>query len=175
MNKAIEVQDKAVDAALAQLQAKLGDMSPVMAALGEDMAERIKVRFGNATAPDGTRWKSNTQATLIKYLQKKGGFSKKTGRIVAKGQQLAIAKKPLQGESGDLGRQIYSESSADHLLVGSTMIYAAMQHFGGKKSEFPKLWGDIPARPFFPVTPDGELYESETVEIVNALRQYLAD
>jgi phage gpG-like protein len=176
MNKAIEVQDQAVMAALTALRDKVDNMSPVALAIGEDMAERIKGRFGTATAPDGTRWKSNAQVTLMNYLNKKGGaFSPKTGKILAKGQQLAASKRPLQGESGDLARQIVYEATGSEVTVGSTMIYAAMQHFGGKKSEFPKLWGDIPARPFLPVTSSGELYPSEVEAIVDQIRQYLAN
>ncbi len=175
MTKAIEAQHQAVTAAFAALQGKVEDMTPVLAAIGEDMTERIKMRFGTATGPDGTRWKSNAASTLLNYLQKRGGFSKKTGRITAKGQQLASNKRPLQGDSGDLARQIFPEASSDELSVGSTMIYAAMQHFGGKKAEFPKLWGDIPARPFFPITPAGELYQSEADEIVDRISQYLQD
>lgn len=175
MTKAIEAQDQAVIAALTALQGRIEDMTPVMAALAEDMTERIKQRFGTATGPDGVRWRPNAESTLMNYLQKRGGLSKKTGKITAKGQQLAMNKRPLQGESGDLARQIYPEASSHELSVGSTMIYAAMQHFGGKKSEFPKLWGDIPARPFFPVTPAGELYQSEADEIVTRIQQYLTD
>jgi len=33
------------------------------------------------------------------------------------------------------------------------MEYAAMQQFGGKKSEFAHLWADIPARPFIGLSP----------------------
>lgn len=173
MTKTIEAQHQAVTAALTALQGKIEDMTPVLAAIGEDITERIKQRFGTATGPDGARWRSNAESTLMNYLQKRGGFSGKTGKITAKGQRLAANKKPLQGESGDLARQIYPEATSHELTVGSTMIYAAMQHFGGKKSEFPNLWGDIPARPFFPITPAGEFYPSEADEIVDRISQYL--
>lgn len=173
MTKAIEAQHQAVTAAFNALQGKIDDMTPVMAALAEDMTERIKQRFRTTTGPDDVRWPSNAVSTVMNYLQKRGGFSKKTGKITAKGQALAMNKKPLQGESGDLARQIYPDASSHELSVGSTMIYAAMQHFGGKKSEFPRLWGDIPARPFFPITAAGELYQSEADEIVAHIQQYL--
>lgn len=173
MTKTIEAQHQAVTAALAALQGRIDDMTPVMAALAEDTTERIKQRFATATGPDGVRWRSNAASTLMAYLQKKGGFSTKTGKITAKGQKLAINKKPLQGESGDLARQIYPDAARQEMSVGSTMVYASMQHFGGKRSEFPHLWADIPARPFFPVTPSGELYQSEANEIVDRISQYL--
>ncbi len=52
------------------------------------------------------------------------------------------------------------------------MVYAAMQNFGGTKAEFPNLWGDIPARPFFPNAEQG-LPEELSQEIANVLRDAL--
>lgn len=40
-------------------------------------------------------------------------------------------------------------------LVVSNKPYAAMMRFGGDKSEFPHLWGDIPGRPWLPMDAEG--------------------
>jgi phage gpG-like protein len=197
MSGAIEVQSEAVTAAFNALGARVGDMSPVLMALGDDIIERTKQRFATATGPDGTPWLPNTQATLIAYLNKrsgnfaafshiktgkegqsrvgdKKGYFKKDGSLTKKSQQLVANKRPLQGESGDLERQFSSlVVSGNTLLVGSSMIYAAMQQFGGTKSQFPNLWGDIPARPFLPITPDGGLYPDEENLIVDGLCRYI--
>jgi phage gpG-like protein len=69
-----------------------------------------------------------------------------------------------------LANQFVVNAQENSLLVGSTMKYAAMQQFGGKKSQFPHLWGDIPARPFLPITPSGTLYPDEKDKILAALR-----
>ncbi|MFZ6644431.1 phage virion morphogenesis protein [Undibacterium sp. TJN25] len=175
MTKPIEIQSLAVDALLTQLHAKLDDMSPLLQVIGEDMIERTKLRFVTATGPDGVRWQPNAQVTLVNYLQKKGGFSKKTGKITAKGQQLVSGKRPLQGQSGDLARQFsYRVLAGTQLTVASSMVYAAMQQYGGTKAKYPKLWGDIPARQFFPVQADGQLYPDEENKIVDRLREYLS-
>ncbi|MDQ2822450.1 MAG: phage virion morphogenesis protein [Pseudomonadota bacterium] len=172
--KAIDVSSAAVTAMLAQLRGKFDDMSPFLLAIGDDMVDGIKQRFATATAPDGTPWRTNSRATLERYIMQRGGFSKKTGKILAKGQKLAISKKPLQGHSGDLARQFSSQVySGTSLTVGSSMIYAAMQQYGGSKARFRNLWGDIPARPFFPIQPDGTLYPQAEAKIVEMLRQYL--
>ncbi|MBC7859185.1 MAG: phage virion morphogenesis protein [Burkholderiaceae bacterium] len=173
MSKTVDVKSQAVMAMLLQLHDKTDDMSPVLRAIGEDVTERSKQRFVTTTGPDGVPWRPNTQATLMRYLGKRGGFSKKTGKIVAKGKALAMSKKPLHGESGDLARQIFHQVISDSVLVRSSMIYAAMQQYGGTKAQFPNLWGNIPARQFFPVTPDGKLYPQEEGLIVEQLRQYL--
>ncbi|MYM80547.1 hypothetical protein GTP44_01050 [Duganella sp. FT50W] len=169
----ITVSNQAFNDALTHLAARLDDMQPVLQGIGEDQVDRIKQRFATATAPDGAKWKPNSQATLVNYIASRGGFSKKTGKVSAKGRTLAISKRPLQGASGDLARQIFYVASASELVVGSSMIYAAMQHYGGTKAQFPHLWGDIPARPFLPVTPAGELYPQDVEFIVTSLRDYL--
>lgn len=172
--KAIDVRSAPLIELLTQLQGKVDDMAPLLMATGDDLIEGIKQRFATATAPDGTPWKANSQATMMAYIMRRGGLSKKTGKISAKGVKLAINKRPLQGHSGDLARQLSSAvSGGDTLLVGSSMIYAAMQQYGGSKAQFPHLWGDIPARPFFPLRPDGTLYPQEETKIVDRLRQYL--
>lgn len=173
MAATIDVNSQAVDAALAELQRRMIDAEPVMRAIGEDMMARVKGRFATATAPDGTPWRANSTATIRAYLKERGGYSKKTGKLLKKGEVLKAAKRPLQGVSGDLARQIFSQADAGSVTAGSTMIYAAMQHFGGAKAKFPNLWGDIPARPFMPVSPEGELYQAEEDAILETLREYL--
>ena len=39
---------------------------------------------------------------------------------------------------------------------GTNVVYAAMMNFGGKKSQYSNLWGDITARPFMGVNADDE-------------------
>lgn len=174
MSNTVEIQSAAVTAAFEALGARIGDLSPVLMALGDDIVERTKQRFASASGPDGTPWLPNTQATLMAYLQKRGGFSDKTGKITAKGQKLAIGKRPLQGESGELERQFSTlVVGGTTLLLGSSKIYAAMQQFGGTKAQFPNLWGDIPARPFLPITPDGAVYADEEALIVERIQQYI--
>lgn len=101
------------------------------------------------------------------------GYFKSDGSLTKKSEQLLANKMPLQGESGDLERQFSYAVSGNSLTVGSSMIYAAIQQFGGKKSQFPNLWSDIPARPFLPITPDGALYADEENWIVDSIRQYI--
>lgn len=173
MATVIEIHVQPVNAVLTALRDKLNNLSPFLQVTGEDMVERIKGRFATATAPDGNRWAPNSTVTIMRYLEQRGGISKKTGKITKKGQTLAAGKRPLQGLTGDLARQNHYSIGGDGLTVSNSMVYAAMQHFGGSKAQFPKLWGNIPARPFMPITPDGQLYPDEEARIVEGLRQYL--
>ncbi len=64
-----------------------------------------------------------------------------------------------------MGEQINATLIGDDTLeIGSSMNYAAMQQFGGNKSEFPFLWGDIPARPFLGISDEDEANILATIE-----------
>lgn len=167
----ITVQDKEVRATLSALAARASNLQPVMQSIGEDIMERAKQRFTLSTGPDGKRWAANSRVTLERYIASKGGFGKKG--ITQKGAGLAMTKKPLIGHGRDLSRQFFVRADSRSVTVGNTMIYAAMQQFGGKRSQFRNLWGDIPARPFLPITAAGQLYPAEKTRIVDALNAWL--
>jgi phage gpG-like protein len=76
---------------------------------------------------------------------------------------------PLIGETHELMNSInYQIHNNDTLLVGSPMEYAAMQQFGGKKSDYPQLWGDIPAREYLRISPEDE------TNILNTIADYIS-
>jgi phage gpG-like protein len=148
---------------------------PVLKGIGEILVQSTKQRFRTSTSPDGFRWEDNSGTTLQNYLDKfesawgkepKGNIFDKRHKkrldlvgkglspttimsLSAHGVKMAHSKKPLIGETKSLSTQIYAQIVGDaELAVGSPMEYAAMQQYGGKKADFPHLWGDIPARPF---------------------------
>ena len=167
----ITVEDKDVRATLSALAARASNLQPVMQTLGEDIVERAKQRFATSTGPDGKRWAPNSRVTIERYIASKGGFGKKG--ITQKGAGLAMSKKPLIGHGLDLSRQFFVRTDSRSVTVGNTMIYAAIQQFGGSRAQFPNLWGDIPARPFLPITANGLMYPVDKALVVNALSEYL--
>ncbi len=167
----IQIDDAAVTAALGRLQAAGENLTPLLQAIGDNIMVRTKQRFGAGQGPDGAPWRANARSTIEAFIRAKGGFGKRG--INQKGQSWAIGKKPLQGYSGDLARQFHVAVEGNTVTVSSSMIYAAMQQFGGKKSQFPKLWGEVPARPFLPVTAEKELYPQERASILETLNAYL--
>lgn len=196
MSFTIEVNNSAVLAAFNRLLQVGQDLNPIMRVIGEDVVERAKQRFETSTAPDGTPWAANSDTTLRALLHSKSdsraafshldsrkvgsafveykkGYFKKDGSLTKKSQNLLANKKPLIGESKDLSRQIHSAYGDNSVTVSASPVYAAMQQFGGKKSDFPHLWGDIPARPFLPITQAGNLYPDEEHEILKVLNAYL--
>ncbi|KAE9641970.1 hypothetical protein EJA71_20150 [Pseudomonas sp. PB106] len=69
--------------------------------------------------------------------------------------------------SGPLLRKslITTHATDSSAVVGSNKPYAAMMQFGGERVDFPQLWGDIPARPYLPVSNAGDL-QAEAEEAV---------
>jgi phage virion morphogenesis protein len=163
----IKVDNKVVNDVLSRLASATANPGPVLRAIGEDLVLSTKKRFETSTAPDGSRWKPNSQATYLGYLGNAKSNHRKDGRINSRGADKVMAKKPLIGKTGNLAQQISYAVDGNGLRIGSPMEYAAMQQFGGQKSKFPNLWGDIPARPFLGIS------DSDEQMIVSTVNNYL--
>lgn len=164
----IEVSDSELRGALLRLQQRSGNLSPVLKALGEDIQERVKRRFASATDPAGGKWQPNTRSTIEAYVAAKSDKSK-SGKIGAKGITAAMSKRPLQGHSGDLARQISYMASNSSLVLSASPVYAAIQQFGGIAGRSVR----IPARPFMPVTLSGDLYPAEKSQVLKEIANFL--
>lgn len=174
MSSLVEVSSDAVHAALRRVTEAAVDLDPVLRSIGEDLVVMVKRTFETSSDPEGVPWARNSEATLMALLNRRSGsWRKKDGKISAKGTHLAMGKKPLIGESRALSGTIFYEVGDGALVVASPIEYAAMQQFGGKKSQFPHLWGDIPPRPFFPITPDGGLMPVAERAAVSAVEEIL--
>lgn len=183
-NFSISINDSAVLTAMDALIKRVNNAQPILQAVGDDIVERSKERFATSTGPDGQPWAPNAASTITAYAnalvgsrnklgQRSYRFSKQGGTLNGRGLTKVGGKKPLIGESRDLSRQIFAKASSDSVTIGVSPVYAAIQQFGGKKSQFPKLWGDIPARPFLPVKADGTIYPTEQGLIIDQLNKYL--
>jgi phage virion morphogenesis protein len=165
----IQVNDKQVLDVLSKMINRCQDLRPALTEIGNDMVRSTKLRFGSASSPDGTPWAANSQVTIDRYLGLFSGSYKKDGSLSKKGEARAGGKKPLTGETKALQGGInYQLIGSTGVSIGSPMVYAAMQQFGGLKSQFPHLWGDIPARPFLGVS------DSDKANILDIIGSYLA-
>ena len=169
----INVTDSGVQQVLNDFIAGLGNTGPLMRAIGEDIIAASRRSFESSTSPDGEPWAPNTEATYLSYLGHYTSSSRKDGKLSSRGADRAMSKKPLIGQSRDLSRQFHYNLSGDMLTVYNSMVYAAMQHFGGQKSEFPHLWGDIPARPIMPIDSSGNLSPAGMKIVSNAVDEFI--
>jgi phage virion morphogenesis protein len=150
----VKVNDRQVLDSLGQLVNKAKNMRPAFAEIGEELLDTTKRRFNSATGPDGKAWAANSPVTVARYLGNYSSSFKKDGSLSKAGMAKSAAKKPLTGETKSLERTINYQLTGDTgVTVGSPMVYAAMQQFGGTKAQFPHLWGNIPARPFLGISP----------------------
>lgn len=169
----IEVNDAALKAVLQRLSnLDQGPLNAELFDIGEGVMSRTKQRFVTSTAPDGTPWKTLAQATYNALADRLGKSNfQKDGRLNSKGASKLANKKILIGESRDLSRQFHVLSGNNSVTVGNSMIYAAIHQFGGQAGRNRKV--TIPARPFLPVTRDGQLYPQERQTIINELNAFL--
>ncbi len=144
----IELKDDAVSLGLAELEGLLSDLTPVMLDIAEYLVKSTKDRFAAGTSPEGVKWAPKSATTLARAPGK---------------------TRPLFGESNTLNTNIFPSHGADFAEVGSTPVYAAMMQFGGTKSAFPHLWGNIPARPFLGASDD------DRTAVLEIIAEHLTD
>lgn len=136
----ITVQDEAVTIAINDLLQRVGNISPVMQAIGDDIVERTKQRFETSIGPDGTPWEPNSPATLNGTARKLGlgkSYFKRNGSLNKRGKAKLANKRPLI-DTGLLHQQIFPTVSGNGLRITASQGYAAIHQFGGKRGEATK-------------------------------------
>lgn len=151
----ITIDDKQVLDTLGELSQRLVNLQPALREIGVELVDSTKRRFATATSPDGTPWAPNSpRSTIPLYLGAFGGSYKKDGTLSKSGAARSAAKTPLTGETKALRTTInYQLAGGNSVRIGSPMVYAAMQQFGGTTSPNSMIPGkSIPARPFLGVS-----------------------
>ncbi|ANQ83696.1 phage virion morphogenesis protein, putative tail completion [Azoarcus olearius] len=140
-------------------------MAPALREIGEDLVEATKRRFETSTAPDGSRWVPNSEATFLHYLGRSKSNFGKDGRLSGKGAGRAMGKKPLV-DSGVLQDTIRYQVEGLDLFVG-TNRFSGEWDGGAAVHQFGSRDGRIPARPFL------GLDESGIVAVLEVLERHL--
>ena len=142
------IDDQHFNQSIRRLIAGVNNPGRLMTILAADMQDEVEENFAAEGRP---AWAGLSPTTLSR---RKGG---------------AQGAKILQ-DTGQLAASITTYSDNTTAMVGTNKVYAAMMQFGGTKSQFPNLWGDIPARPFLVITEDGqEAMLSHTSQYLNGL------
>lgn len=112
---------------LARLARKVSDRKPILEAMGLQLVSITKLAFADESL------------RAAAWAARKGGGSHS-----------------LLRKSGALWQSIrITETTNDHVTVGSDRVYAAIQQFGSAKSG--GRGSGIPARPFFPFVGQGPM------------------
>lgn len=108
----IKVDDAELSRGLAELQAKLVRLRPVLTDIGEALLNSTRERFSSESGPDGTSWKPLSRA----YAARKA----RQGR----------SKKLLQLNGYLFGSLTY-RAGDEQVVIGTNTSYAHLHQFGG--------------------------------------------
>ncbi|EUB82787.1 phage virion morphogenesis protein [Pseudomonas sp. GM30] len=149
----IELDHQRLQNALRKVEWAVGDLAPLMRSAAAELLSQTEENFESEGRPD---WADLSDVTTERR-EKSGNWP---GQI-------------LQVSSAGLAASVTSAVTDSSALVGSNKPYAAMMHFGGNKSEFPHLWGDIPSRPFLPMDAEGVIQPEAEEAILDLALHHL--
>lgn len=133
---------------LAFFESKLSRMEnlrPFYVNVGEHLLNSVEDRFDTQTAPDGTAWTALAPATVANRLRRHGN-----------------APLTILRERGRLAGSFNYDVSPRQVSIGTPVVYAAIQHFGGEAGRNKKV--TIPPRPVLGMSPQDETIISEMAE-----------
>lgn len=183
----ISIQTDEMEAALRRILDAVANASPVMGEISHIMWDAVEENFRQEGRPHWLGLAPSTlQARVGGELGKKRGIQKSGAWSLKVGQRVARSVKILQA-SGRLASSITPSHDATSATVGTNVIYAAIQNFGGQTSPhtivprngkalrfggvFAKRvnhpGSKIPARPFLTIT------AGDGVAIEEAMANYL--
>lgn len=133
----VQLEHQRLQETLRTIEWAVGDLAPLMRRIAAELASQTEENFEAEGRPD---WQPLSDVTTER--RKESG--------TWPGEMLRVS-------AGGLANSISRHSDDSSALVGSNKPYAAMMQFGGDKSDFPHLWGDIPGRAYLPMDAEGAL------------------
>lgn len=150
-----------VDHAIADLLHKMQNLQKPFSAVGAYLTNIMEESFDSETSPDGHAWHPLADSTKA-YKEKYGG------------------NKMLQSKDRNTRESTGYSADDTSVIVGVNAYskdrypYPIVHQFGtdsaGRNKDV-----KIEARPFMPITPDGELYDNVKVEVLDILLGYLGE
>lgn len=142
----IQTDDSAFRASLAQLERRLGNLTPVMQSIGMELESRISGRFESRTDPAGRAWAPWAQSTVDSYSD--------------------WGNRRLLDRYGDMLASLSHQATANSVRIGFGQPYAAFHEFGTT---------DMPRRGLLFADPDaGTLGEGDQDAVMDILGVWLA-
>ncbi|MCA1492713.1 phage virion morphogenesis protein [Ensifer sp. NBAIM29] len=121
------LEDAAARAQLQSLIDRMENREGFLKNVGEHLLNSVRDNFESESGPDGEKWQPLSPVTIA--LRERRG----------------IGRAPILRVSGRLVGSYNYRASNDDVRIGSSLVYAAIQHFGGEAGHGRK--GKIPARP----------------------------
>lgn len=145
VNFKVTIDDRDLQKKGRALLAKLDDLSPFFASVGEVLVGSTIDRFASETDPDGAKWAAHAPATIANRLKRHGNAPLTILRL-----------------SGHLAGSINYQASATRVEVGNNVVYGAIHQFGGQAGRGHKV--TIPARPYLGLSDDDREQIEETMD-----------
>lgn len=122
----ITLQDSIIQTYLQQLQAKMGDLNPVMDSIGYALEQSVRRRFETRTDPSGEKWAAWKKSTDESYPRK--------GSKAAKGKSGPGMGRILERYGSMLNGLSYT-FNANSATIGFDQPYATYHEWGTKKMD----------------------------------------
>jgi len=157
----VEIQDARVQAALTKLQGEMSGLQPMLEEIGAELKKKVQLNFRSSTSPDGKPW----------------------------APPKARQGKPLV-DKGRLRNSIDYQVDRDSVTIGTNLVYAALQNFGGVikpkngkalsfvvggRRVFVKHAITIPAREFLPTSGLPASWSNSILKIISRRLQDAAN
>jgi len=150
-----------IDHAIMQLLHKMQNLQKPFNAVGSYITNIMEESFDSETSPDGHAWHPLADSTKA-YKEKHGG------------------SKILQSKDRNMRESTGYHADDTSVIVGVNAYsnkgyrYPIVHQFGTDKAGRNKDV-HIEARPFMPITHDGELYDNVKIEVLDILLGYLGE
>lgn len=152
----VELDHGRLQEALRRIEWAVGDKRPLMRSIAAEMLSITEENLEDQ-GQSGIDWAELSEVTTA--IREAAG--------TWPGQMLQVS-------AAGLAASISTHADDSSALVGSNKPYAAMMHFGGDKSDWPHLWGDIPGRPYLPMGLDGKLQPEAEESILELALSHIA-
>jgi len=145
-----------IEEVFAQLATKIATLKQPLGAIGSYLTNIIEESFDAETSPSGEAWHPLAESTK-KYKARHGG------------------SKILQSGNRTLRESIGYEVMGEEGVIVGVNAYSSKGYPYPIAHQFGTEDGKIKARPFMPITQDGELYDNVNEEVLDILLGYLAE
>lgn len=133
----VTVDDADMKTKLAELIDRMERAEGFYKKVGEHLLNSVGDNFDNEQGPDGEKWQGLSDVTI------------------AKREAAGHGPTPILRVSGALRGSINMEASATEVRIGTALIYAAIQHFGGESKGYME-GAVIEPRPYLGISAEDE-------------------
>lgn len=159
--------DSQMEAGFRRLESAGRNMAPAMRDISQGLN---KVTEDNFAAEGRPKWTPLADATKHARLGGKKAY-KKNGELTAAAQRRQDDGFRILQHTGQLAASVTTDYDSTQAVIGSNKEYAAVQHFGGMAGRGRKV--EIPARPYLPLTTDGNLQPEAREEVLDTILRHL--